>query len=52
MSVINFILAIIALIIGILAYQRGGGTKELRDKTADALGKMENALRKMEKKEE
>ena len=48
MNVVNFILAIIALIIAVLAYQRAGGTKDLRDRTADALNKMEQSLRRIE----
>jgi large-conductance mechanosensitive channel len=52
MSVVNFILVIIALIIAVLAYQRAGGTKELRDKTANALKKMEQTLRRIEDKDE
>jgi hypothetical protein len=52
MSVVNFILAVIALVIAILAYQRSGGTKEIRDRTADALGKMERTLRRIEDKGE
>ncbi|MFO7984866.1 MAG: hypothetical protein R6U38_03320 [Desulfatiglandaceae bacterium] len=52
MSIVNFILAIVALIIAILAYQRAGGTKELRGRTADALSKMEQSLRRIEKERE
>ena len=36
MSVVNFIIAIVALIISILAYWRAGGAKELK-KTVDSL---------------
>ena len=56
MLVLNFIIAIIALIIAILAYQRSAGSKDLKDqikslreKTADTLARMEKALRKEEK---
>ncbi|RLA85636.1 MAG: hypothetical protein DRG31_02460 [Deltaproteobacteria bacterium] len=66
MSALALIIAIIALILAILAYQRTGGELELkrrldtlsgaldnlREKTADLLDKMETALRKGEQKEE
>ncbi len=52
MTIINFILVIIALVIAVLAYQRAGGTRELRDKTADALSKMEKSLRTIEQQKE
>lgn len=66
MSVLALIIAIIALIVAILAYQRTGGELELRrridslsgaldnlrEKTADLLDRMEAALRKKEQKEE
>ena len=52
MGALNFIIAVVALIIAILAYKRSGGTidlpKDLREKTADTLSKMEQALRKVE----
>jgi len=56
MTIVNFIIAVIALIVAILAYQRTGGSKDLkiqvsafRKKTADALAKIEKALRNQEK---
>ncbi len=56
MGALNFIIAVIALIIAILAYKRSGGAielpKDLREKTADTLSKMEQALRKVEEKGE
>lgn len=52
MTVVNLIIALIALVIAVMAYKRAGGTTELRDKTADTLGKMEKALRRIEAKEE
>lgn len=66
MAVLNFILALVALIIAILAYQRSGWTGDLknqidtlgtiadtlREKTANALSRIEKALRKEENKEE
>jgi len=66
MSALALIIAIIALIVAILAYQRTGGELELRrridslsgaldtlrERTADLLDRMEAALRKKEHKEE
>jgi len=57
MSILNFILAIIALFIAILAYRKAGGDVEgikqqlnsLRAKTAEALEKAEKAIRPGEK---
>ena len=34
MYILNFVIGIVALIIAIIAYQRTGGTKELRKNTA------------------
>ena len=53
MYVLNFLLAVIAIIIAITAYQKAGGemnsVKEqfdtLREKTAEVLGKAEKAVR-------
>lgn len=57
MTVLNFIIAIIALVIAILAYQRTSEKGELRkqidslrQKTADVLSKTEKALRSKEEK--
>jgi type II secretory pathway pseudopilin PulG len=44
MLVVTFIIAIVALIISILAYQRTGGTKELR-KTVDSLSSTMESLK-------
>ena len=52
MTFINFIIAIIALILALVALQRTGGMKDLRENTASMLGKMEQALRKEEEKKE
>ncbi len=56
MGALNFIIAVVALIIAILAYKRSGGAielpKDVREKTADALSKMGQALRKGEGKNE
>ena len=59
MSVLNFIIAVIALIIAIVAYNKAGGDKEsfkeqlntLREKTAEALDKAEKAIRPSEEKD-
>jgi hypothetical protein len=78
MEAITLLIAVVALIIAILAYQRTGGTAELkrqieagasppdlkkqidafmamadslREKTADALDRLEKAIRKTEKGE-
>ena len=62
---LTFIIAVVALAIAIVAYRRtdgitdlkGGGdsldsvTDSIKEKTADALGKMEKSLRKTEKEE-
>ncbi len=55
MSVLALIISIIALLLAFSAYQRTGGEKdlrrrvdELREKTADLLDKVEQALRKKE----
>ena len=56
MAYINFIIAVIALIVGILAYRKAGGdteslkeqVKALREKTAEALEKAEKAVRPKE----
>ena len=59
MAVINFLIAVIALVIAILAYQKAEGSKDmkeqlttLRERTADTLSKMERAIRKEETEEE
>jgi len=56
MLTITFLIAVIALVIAVLAYQKAEGSKDLkeqlaalREKTADTLGKMEKALRKENK---
>ncbi|MBC8180317.1 hypothetical protein H8E88_04250 [candidate division KSB1 bacterium] len=56
MSVLNFIIAVIALIIAIIAYNKAGGEMKslkeqfntLREKTAEALDKAEKAVRPTE----
>jgi len=58
MTALTFIIAVIALVVSVLAYQRAEGSKDiktqvnaLRKKTADVLGKIEKELRKKDKKE-
>jgi len=48
MYILNFLIAIIALIIAVIAYQRTGGTKELKKSTAEILAKMEKKMREEE----
>ncbi len=66
MTILAFIIAIVALVIAVLAYQKAGGIRDLqeqaealrfvadnlREKTADALDKLEKSLRKTEEKKE
>ena len=48
MEVLNFVIAIVALIIAVMAFQRTGGTKDLRKTTAELLAKMEKRMREEE----
>ena len=48
MEILNLIIAIVALVIAFLAFQRTGGTKDLRKSTAELLAKMEQKLREEE----
>ena len=48
MTVITLLIAIIALIIAVLAFQRTGGAKELKKTTAELLAKMEKRMREEE----
>lgn len=45
MDILNFIVAIVALIIAVMAFQRTGGTKDLKKSTAELLAKMEKKMR-------
>jgi hypothetical protein len=45
MEILNFVIAVVALIIALLALQRTGGTKDLRKSTAGLLAKMEKRMR-------
>ncbi len=48
MVVLNFVIALVALIIAIMAFQRTGGAKELKKNTAELLAKMEKRMREKE----
>ena len=48
MEIISFVVAIVALIIAVMAFQRTGGTKDLRKSTAELLAKMEKKVREEE----
>jgi hypothetical protein len=48
MEILNFIIAIVALVIALLAFQRTGGLKDLRKNTAEVLAKMEQKIREEE----
>jgi len=66
MSLLALIIAVVALVIAVLAYQKAGGIRDLqeqaealrfvadnlREKTADALDKLEKSLRKSEEKKQ
>ena len=45
MEILNFIIAVVALVVAVLAFQRTGGTKDLRKSTAELLAKMEKKMR-------
>ena len=48
MDILNFIIAIVALVVAVMAFQRTGGTKDLRKNTAELLAKMEKRMREEE----
>ncbi len=48
MEIVNFVIALVALIIAIMAFQRTGATKELKKSTAELLAKMEKKMREKE----
>ena len=48
MTIVTFIIAIVALVIAVLAFQRTGGTKDLRKSTAELLAKLEKKMREEE----
>jgi len=45
MDILNFVIAIVALIIAVTAFKRTGGTKDLKKTTAELLAKMEKGMR-------
>jgi hypothetical protein len=48
MEILNLIIVLVALIIAVMAFQRTGGTKDLRKTTAELLAKMEKRMREEE----
>ena len=48
MEILNFIIAVVALLVAVLAFQRTGGTRDLRKSTAELLAKMEKKMREEE----
>lgn len=48
MEILSLIIAIVALIIAIIAFQRTGGTKDLKKSTAELLAKVEKKMREEE----
>jgi len=48
MDILNLVIAIIALVIAALAFQRAGGMKDLRRSTAEMLAKIEEKVREKE----
>lgn len=48
MTFLNFIIALVALIIAVMAFQRTGGTKDLKKTTAELLAKIERKMREEE----
>lgn len=51
MTLLTLIIAIIALVIAAVAYQRAGGTSDLRKKMLVLIEKLEQVLRKEEEKQ-
>ena len=45
MEILNLVIAVVALFIAIMAFQRTGGTKDLKKNTAELLAKMEKMMR-------
>ncbi len=48
MNILNFVIALIALIIAIVAFKRTGATKEYKKSTAELLAKIEKKMREEE----
>ena len=45
MGILNFVIAVVALIIAIITFQRTGGIKDLKKNTAELLAKVEKKMR-------
>ena len=45
MDILNLVIAIVALILAAMAFQRTGGIKDLRKNSAELLAKMEKKMR-------
>ena len=45
MQILNFIIAVVALIIAIAAFQRTGGIQNLKKNTAELLARVEKRIR-------
>ena len=45
MEILSFIIAIVALIIAVVTFQRTGGIKDLKKSTAELLAKVEKKMR-------
>jgi hypothetical protein len=45
MEILSFIIAVVALVIAVMAFQRTGGTKDLKKNTAELLARMEKKMR-------
>lgn len=52
MGFINFVIAVVALVLAIIAMQRTGGMKNLRENVAEILSKMEQKVRSDGKSED
>lgn len=52
MTFINFIIAVLALVLALLALQKTGGMKNLRENVAELLAKMEQRVRSEGNKED
>ena len=45
MQILNFIIAVVALIVAVAAFQRTGGLKDLKKNTAELLARVEKKMR-------
>ena len=48
MEILNLLIAVVALVVAVMAFQRTGGIKDLRKSTAELLSKMEKKMREEE----